>query len=733
MQLGEVANNIIGHYIQIDKSIYFHSGNWLGNLSNIEEDRNSNRLAGKNFLEIDEPTRLYVIINLFDTFESGTTYAKMFSWYREQLNEGRRMTNQDAYVEAIADIYQVNIIPYMEAWGLKISASTKEKVFEANYPLVSILKDMVNEGSLNEILPGEGIDKKYSIIENEVLQKYDITGDITLNIDIDDLSEIQGKVALLKQGNKIIKTIKIEDKQIEIQDVPVGTYYVQMPVLTGYSYEHTYIPVKESADNILNYEYQKTGDTDFNNYIMIRLLGYNYDTIAYQITFKDDYTKAEIKYPNQSGMRGNEYVKIYDAEGELVTEDVATGGYFEYSKGTHEIELEPGYTLEINYPNKYASKVVAYSTLNGTILPEYGALNTTTTYTVIEGGLLREDMTEEAAEDIAYEEIKDYLVNIIEGYKAKVTETELNNKIINFEEKADVISAYHQLRAEDQEPYAELIKRIKRGGVPTINVIENNLEYEVGTQIDLYSLISAVDNEDGTIKIDKNSTAIRTSLKETEAGTYDVTYEVKDSDNNVATKTIQIKITELEEVLPVTPPEEGGDEEEEVPPTIEPDEDEKEEEDEEEQKPPTIEEDSDNNETNKPNKPNNNGSSGVITNPQNNNENETNKSDNTNDDNANTSDENKNNGNNADKLNTNENINPSAEEEIENAIEDEENAEDNVQIQIDEQEHAENEPSLIYEKLPKTGDSSRVILIMIFVLATISIITFILLRKRIRK
>ena len=615
---------------------------------------------------------------------------------------------------------------------------------------------MVNEGSLNEILPGEGIDKKYSIIENEVLQKYDITGDITLNIDIDDLSEIQGKVALLKQGNKIIKTIKIEDKQIEIQDVPVGTYYVQMPVLTGYSYEHTYIPVKESADNILNYEYQKTGDTDFNNYIMIRLLGYNYDTIAYQITFKDDYTKAEIKYPN-----------------------------------------------------KYASKVVAYSTLNGTILPEYGALNTTTTYTVIEGGLLREDMTEEDAEDIAYEEIKDYLVNIIEGYKAKVTETELNNKIINFEEKADVISAYHQLRAEDQEPYAELIKRIKRGGVPTINVIENNLEYEVGTQIDLYSLISAVDNEDGTIKIDKNSTAIRTSLKETEAGTYDVTYEVKDSDNNVATKTIQIKITELEEVPPVTPPEEGGDEEEEVPPvtppeeggdkeeevppvaspeegedeesppidedigeeippTIEPDEDEKEEanqtppideedgedntqgedeednneeimppekeeEDEEEQKPPTIEEDSDNNETNKPNKPNNNGSSGVITNPQNNNENETNKSDNTNDDNANTSDENKNNGNNADKLNTNENINPSAEEEIENAIEDEENAEDNVQIQIDEQEHAENEPSLIYEKLPKTGDSSRVILIMIFVLATISIITFILLRKRIRK
>ena len=76
MQLGEVSNNIIGHYIQTDKNIYFHPGNWLGELSSIEDERNSQRLSGKTFLDVDEPTRLYVIVNLLNLFEKGKHMEK---------------------------------------------------------------------------------------------------------------------------------------------------------------------------------------------------------------------------------------------------------------------------------------------------------------------------------------------------------------------------------------------------------------------------------------------------------------------------------------------------------------------------------------------------------------------------------------------------------------------------------------------------------------------------------
>ena len=609
MLLGEVSNNIIGHYIQIDKSIYFHSGNWLGELSTIEENRNAQRLSGKTFLEVDEPSRLYVIINLLNTFEKGTTYGKLYSWYREQLYQGRRMTNQDAYVEGIAELYKVNIIPYMEAWGLKISDEAKANVYENNYPLMNILKDMVNDNTLQSIIDGEEMDRKYGLVSNEILQKYSSEGKMSLQMDIDDMSQIQGKVIQIKDGKDIIKSIKIKNNQIE-ETLPVGTYFLQMPVINGYSYQYAYVQIKEDMENVHIYSYEKLEDIDYDNYLMFRVLGYNYDTIAYQLTFKEQYTKAEIRYPNQSAMSGNEYVKIYDTKGDIVTEDIATGGYFDFNKGTHEITLEPGYVIEICYPNKFANKVVVYNTLTNTIIPEYKAIGTITRYTVIENGIVREDMSEENAEDVAYAQLKVHLVSIIEAYKQKVTEEELQNKRINYEEKTQIIDAYNQLREQDKVPYTSLINKIKQGGIPKITVIAPTLEFEKGTPIDVYAFIKAVDNEDRVIVIDKNSTVVKTNLKNEEAGTYFVTYEVFDSDNNIGTKTIEITIIADEEdiEIPDIPDEEkpippiDGEEENPEPPAddeevIPPDEDDKEDE---ETIPPTTEPDDEEDEVTPP-------------------------------------------------------------------------------------------------------------------------------------
>ena len=276
----------------------------------------------------------------------------------------------------------------------------------------------------------------------------------------------------------------------------------------------------------------------------MQVLGYNYDTIAYQLIFKDKYTKAEISYPNQSGMSGNEYIKIYDEKGSLVTEDISTGGYFDFNKGTHEIDLDIGYVIEINYPNKYQDKIKIFSTLSGNVLPEYSATNTITRYVVINNGLIKEDMDEDIANEIAYEQLKPSLIAIIEEYKSKVTNAELNNKFINFKEKAKVVDAYMRLKEKDQAPYTSLITAIQKGGSPIITVKSENLKYEIGTTINLYNLITATDNEDGIIIIDKNSTIIDTKFNNNVAGNYKITYKVSDSDNNISTKIIYIEIVD---------------------------------------------------------------------------------------------------------------------------------------------------------------------------------------------
>ena len=487
----------------------------------------------------------------------------MFSWYREQLNSGRTMTNQDAYVEAIADIYNINIIPYMESWGLKISDETKSNIYQRNYPLISILKDFVDDNTLNTIMINEDLDRKYSLVTNEVLMKYGINSNIYLNIDIDDFNKINGKFILIKDGNSTVKSIKIDNLYMEINNLPIGTYYLQMPIIEGYSQDYTYVQVIENQTLSYTHTYYKQEDVDYNNYLKLQVLGYNYDTIAYQLIFKDKYTKAEISYPNQSGMSGNEYIKIYDEKGSLVTEDISTGGYFDFNKGTHEIDLDIGYVIEINYPNKYQDKIKIFSTLSGNVLPEYSATNTITRYVVINNGLIKEDMDEDIANEIAYEQLKPSLIAIIEEYKSKVTNAELNNKFINFKEKAKVVDAYMRLKEKDQAPYTSLITAIQKGGSPIITVKSENLKYEIGTTINLYNLITATDNEDGIITIDKNSTIIDTKFNNNVVGNYKITYKVSDSDNNVSTKIIYIEIFDNsipeepeEPVLPEIPDEE---------------------------------------------------------------------------------------------------------------------------------------------------------------------------------
>ena len=443
MLLGEVSNNILGYYIQTDKSLYDRPGNWLGELPIIEEEKNSGRLSGKNFSEIDTTVRLYMIINLLDTFEKGTTYSKMFSWYREQLNNGRTMTNQDAYVEAIADIYNINIIPYMEAWGLNISVGLKNKMFNLNYPLINILADMVSPNLLNTIMTNENLSKKYSLVKNDILKNNNIKSNLSLEIQIDDISKLVGKILLLKDEKNIIEKHKIENSTIELANIPAGTYYLQMPILNGYSQELIYIQVNENSTNYYSYTYENLEETTFDNYLKLQLLGYNYDTIAFQLKFKNNYNKVEISYPNQSKMSGNESVIIYNYDGSIISQNYTTGGYFD--------------------------------------------------------------------------------------------------------KKSYIIDAYNQLRDIDKEPFTDLINAIKRGGIPQITINTDNLEFDLGTSIDLYSLIKATDNEDGNIDIDKTSTKIITDFNAEKPGIYDIKYEVSDSDNNIATYTLQITILESEE------------------------------------------------------------------------------------------------------------------------------------------------------------------------------------------
>lgn len=146
-------------------------------------------------------------------------------------------------------------------------------------------------------------------------------------------------------------------------------------------------------------------------------------------------------------------------------------------------------------------------------------------------------------EEDKYQENKIKAIEKIEDYLYKVSSDEIENKKINAEEKSEVISAYDSLRDEDKVKYTEFINKIKAGGKPIITKPSTEvIKYKIGETIDLYSLITINDNEDGNIASNAENVKITTNLDIQKVGTYNVTYEVADSDENKVTLTIQVVI-----------------------------------------------------------------------------------------------------------------------------------------------------------------------------------------------
>lgn len=545
MGLGEVGNNIIGHYIQIDKSIYFHNGDWLGALKNIEDKKNASRENGSKFSDVDVSTRLYMIINLFDYFEGGTTYGKMFSWFREHRNDSTLKVdvnaNQDIYVLALADIYHINVIPYMEAWGLNISSVVKDEVYKNNYKSVTILKDMVTSDSLNEVMQSSDINLKYKPVLNDIYQDNNINGSLKVTFDIDNISSLMGKNMVIKDGEKIIKTVRITGKEMSIS-LPVGNYLIQMPVLNEYKQDNANVTIKESEETKYTYKYEKLDNVTYDNDLYIRVLGYNFDTIGYQLSFSNQFTNATITYPNQSAMGGKEYVRIYDNNNKLVDDETVTNGYFNFNKGSRNITLKEGYIIEINYPSRYARKVKVYSSLTNQEIIDYTPTTVTTRYIVTKNGLKLENMADEKVEEISYNNLKNHLIKIIEDYQKVVTIEELENKNINFKVKSDVLAAYNNLKPNDRDKYTSLINSIKKGGSPKVKTVKDT-KFKLNTNVNLYSLIAIEDNEDGTITPTEENVKIVTNLDTSKAGIYPVNYQVKDSDGNITNYKIDVEIT----------------------------------------------------------------------------------------------------------------------------------------------------------------------------------------------
>lgn len=156
---------------------------------------------------------------------------------------------------------------------------------------------------------------------------------------------------------------------------------------------------------------------------------------------------------------GEAFVKIYDADGNLVSSEEKGEKYFDYTKPAYEVALGEGYVIEVKHFN-YVNKVKMISAISGGEVSELKPSEETTRYVISNGKLKKEGMSDEEVEEVFYGLVRAKLIGMIEDYQASASEAELNDRAENFKKKAYVIAAYRNLREADRAEYTEFVNRI---------------------------------------------------------------------------------------------------------------------------------------------------------------------------------------------------------------------------------------------------------------------------------
>lgn len=545
LSIGEVANNILGHYFQ---QTFLSEGDygWLGKKLDIEKDIATARNATTTFNELTYRQKLYMFVNLLDKIGPEKSMANAHQTYRKYLSQGIQYTASDLFAEAFSKSSKFNVIPYLESWKITTSNNVKSQIYEEELPMIYYLRNLVSSDEKAEKIRTElALDGNYALVSNSDIEKYNMTGNATINIAIDQIEQIKGKKIYIKDGSKIVKEATINEQTIKIEDIPVGIYTIELPntKTEAYKYDYQYIIIQENNTIIKDIDYTKItfnpliSDTE----IILNGLG---DAKFATLSMNLENGTMEINSLNTQPhvYFTDEYanIEIIDKDGKQVYKKSYLGNIASASDDT--IKIEYGYKIKIKHREAKGRLKLKSQILNEN--EDYGELTENTTWTITKYGLQRDTKTE--AEQ--YEIFKTKLAKYINETKEKIPTEKQKNKYNYFIEKNNILSAILSLDENDKIEYLKEQNTLTNGSSPEIEDIQD-VEFTQGDELRiLLSTFDAQDLEDGKIELTSKNVKVKAENmpvdenKLTVAGTYNAAVTITDSDNNSTTKMFRIVV-----------------------------------------------------------------------------------------------------------------------------------------------------------------------------------------------
>lgn len=445
LSLGEVTNNILGYYYQQT----FLTGNdkgWMGDKLAIEKNMKNKRDSIKNFNEYNEREKLYVLVNVLDKLGPEKTWAQMNKDYRKLRSEGKTITTSDLFATEFSKS-GYNVIPYLNANKIEVSESVASKIYEQDMPIIYYLRDLTNTDLESENIRKDlGLKSNYDLVSSDELKEYNLTGNLKLKFDIDNINLIKGKKAYLMNGKEIVKEFSI-DKDVELESVPVGMYYIKLP-MSDNVYDHNYetILVKENTQNEKNIKYTKIEDNPLASDDEIDFLGLGnslFAKINIDMQNKTLNLKANDMEPHSYFTDTYASVKILDNNNkEIYNKDFI--GNKSLGSINDNINIDYGYKILIKHREKDRLK------FKSKLLDEYeDYLNSETnsdyrTYIITKAGLVKENSENN------YNNYKSKVDKYIANVRNSISIDDLKNNYKYFKEKNYIKLMINDLNDEDK-------------------------------------------------------------------------------------------------------------------------------------------------------------------------------------------------------------------------------------------------------------------------------------------
>ena len=222
----------------------------------------------------------------------------------------------------------------------------------------------------------------------------------------------------LKDGSKIIKEIAVDNNVIKINDLPVGTYTIELPNTKELAYEHNYeyVVIKENTDNIKNIEYKKININTMASDTQILFKGLGDSQFAYaeldlenkKMTINSANTKPHVYFDDEYAN-----IQVFDNESKLIYEKSYIGN--EASPSNDILDVDVGYTIKIKHREAASRLVFKSKSLNENEKFE-NVNNKQMSYTITKYGLKYEDVSDEEQ----YQKFKTKIDNYITKLKSEI-------------------------------------------------------------------------------------------------------------------------------------------------------------------------------------------------------------------------------------------------------------------------------------------------------------------------